>query len=289
MIPSSFDYESPATLQEAIGFLEKYGEEAKILSGGHSLLPMMKLRFASPEYIIDINNIPGLSYIKEEGGLVKMGALVREAEAEHSDLLKKHFPIFADVTKEIADPSVRNRATIGGNLAHGDAANDQPAVMLALRASVVITGSSGSRTVPIDEFFFGFYSTAIQPNEILTEISIPVPPKGTGSAYHKLERKVGDYATAGVAVQLTLDAKGICTAVGIGLTNVNPVPLRAARSEAALLGKAITDETIAQAAKFASEDCNPSTDLRGSEEYKRAMVAVLVKRMVHKAVERAKG
>jgi carbon-monoxide dehydrogenase medium subunit len=287
MIPASFDYETPSTLQDAIGLLEKYGEEAKILSGGHSLIPMMKLRFASPEYIIDINNIPGLDYIKEEAGNIKMGALVREVDVEHSDLLKEHFPIFADVAKQIADPQVRNRATVAGNLAHGDAANDQPAVMLALRASVVITGSAGSRIVPIDEFFFGFYTTAIQPNEILTEIQIPVPPKGTGSAYHKLERKVGDYATAGVGVQLTLDAKGICTAIGIGLTNVNPVPLRAERSEAALLGKPINDETIAEAAKFAAEDCNPSSDLRGSEEYKRAMIAVLIKRMVIKAAERA--
>jgi aerobic carbon-monoxide dehydrogenase medium subunit len=289
MIPSSFEYESPSTLKDAIGLLEKYGDEAKILSGGHSLIPMMKLRFASPEYVIDINNIPGLSYIKEEGGLVKIGALVREVEVEHSDLLKKYFAIFSDVAKQIADPQVRNRATLAGNLAHGDAANDQPAVMLALRASVVITGSSGSRVVPIDKFFFGFYSTAIQANEILTEIQVPVPPKGTGSAYHKLERKVGDYATAGAGVQLTLDNKGICTAIGIGLTNVNPVPLRAARSESALLGKPINDKTVAQAALLASQDCNPSTDLRGSEEYKRAMVAVLVKRMIYKAVERAKG
>ena len=288
MIPSNFDYEAPATLGDAIGLLEKYGEEAKILSGGHSLIPMMKLRFASPERLIDINNIPGLSYIKEEKGTVKIGALIREADVEHSELLKKYFPIFADVTKEIADPQVRNRATIAGNLAHGDAANDQPAVMLALRASIVITGSGGSRIVPIDEFFFGFYSTAIQPNEILTEIQIPIPAKGTGSAYHKLERKVGDYATAGVAVQLTLDAKGVCTAVGIGLTNVNPVPLRAVSSEAALLGKAINNETVSQAGKLAMQACNPSSDLRGSEEYKRAMVAVLVERMVNKAAERAK-
>lgn len=287
MIPSSFEYETPSTLQDAIGLLEKYGDEAKILSGGHSLIPMMKLRFASPEYIIDINNIPGLDYIKEEDGLLKLGALVREADVEHSDLLKKHFPIFADVAKQIADPQVRNRATVAGNLAHGDAANDQPAVMLALRASVVVTGSAGSRIVPIDEFFFGFYTTAIQPNEILTEIQIPAPPNGTGSAYHKLERKVGDYATAGVGVQLTLDGKGICTAIGIGLTNVNPVPLRADRSEAALLGKPINNDTIAEAAKYAAEDCNPSSDLRGSEEYKRAMVAVLVKRMIIKATERA--
>ena len=286
MIAQSFQYESPGTIAEAISLLQKYGDEAKILSGGHSLIPMMKLRFASPGYVIDINNINGLSHIKEEKGVVRIGALTRESEMEHSDLLKKYFPIFGDVTKLIADPQVRNRGTIGGNLAHGDAANDHPASMLALRANVVITGPNGERTVPIDEFFFGFYMTAVQPDEILTEIQIPVPPAGTGSAYHKLERKVGDYATAGVALQLTLDKKGVCTAAGIGLTNVNPVPLRASRSEEALIGKPITDASIAEAAQYASEDCSPSSDLRGSEEYKRAMVAVLVKRMIHKAVER---
>jgi len=287
MIPQSFQYESPGTIADAIALLKKHGDEAKILSGGHSLIPMMKLRFATPEWLIDINGIPGLAYIREEKGLVKIGALSREAEIEHSELLKKHFPIFGDVTKQIADPQVRNRGTIGGNLAHGDAANDHPAVMLALHANIVATGAEGNRSIPIDEFFFGFYSTALQPDEILTEIQIPVPPPGTGSAYHKLERKVGDYATAGVAVQLTVDAKGICQAIGIGLTNVNPTPLRAVRSEQALMGKPLDDENIALAARFASEDCNPSTDLRGSEEYKRAMVAVLVKRMVARALGRA--
>lgn len=288
MIAQSFNYESPGTLKEAISLLNKYGEEAKILSGGHSLIPMMKLRFASPDYLIDINGIPGLSYIKEEEGLVKLGGLTRESEIEHSDLLKKHFPIFADVTKLIADPQVRNRGTIGGNLAHGDAANDHPAVMLSLNATVIATGAEGERSIPIDEFFFGFYQTALQHGEILTEIQIPVPPKGTGNAYHKLERKVGDYATAGCAVQITVDEKGVCTNAGIGLTNVNATPLRAIRSQQALTGKPITDATIAEAAKYASEDCNPSSDLRGSEEYKRHLVAVLVTRMIHKAMERAK-
>jgi len=289
MIAQSFQYESPRTLKEAIELLQKYGDDAKILSGGHSLIPMMKLRFASPEYIIDINGIPGLSYIKEEGGMLKIGALTREAEIEHSDILLKHFPIFADVTKLIADPQVRNMGTIGGNLAHGDAANDHPAVMLALNATVIAAGPDGERAIPIDEFFFGFYQTALQPEEILTEIQIPVSQHGTGSAYHKLERKVGDYATAGVAVHLTLDKNNICTSIGIGLTNVNPTPLRAARSEAVLFGKELTESAIAEAALFASEDCSPSSDLRGSEEYKRAMVAVLVKRMIHKAAERAKA
>jgi aerobic carbon-monoxide dehydrogenase medium subunit len=289
MIPQTFQYESPQTLQEAIALLHQYGDEAKILSGGHSLIPMMKLRFASPEYVIDINGIPGLSHIKEEDGVLKIGALTREAAIEHSELLARHFPIFGDVTKLIADPQVRNMGTIGGNLAHGDAANDHPAVMLALNATIIATGADGERSIPIDEFFYGFYMTALQHGEILTEIQIPVPPAGTGSAYHKMERKVGDYATAGVAVQLTLDADGVCTAAGIGLTNVNPTPLRASRSEAALIGKHLTSEIIAEAAHFASEDCSPSSDLRGSEEYKRHIVAVLVKRMIHKAAERAKA
>ena len=286
MIAASFEYDAPSTLEDAIGLLQQYGEEAKILSGGHSLIPMMKLRFASPERLIDINGIPGLAYIKEDNGVLKIGALTREAQIEHSDLLKAKFPIFGDVTKLIADPQVRNMGTVGGNLAHGDAANDHPAVMLALRATVIATGAGGKRSIPIDEFFFGFYQTALQQGEILTEIQIPVPPKGTGSAYHKLERKVGDYATAGAAVQLTINEKGICTAIGIGLTNVNPTPLRAERSEQLLLNKPLTDENIAAAAQLAAEDCNPSADLRGDEEYKRAMVAVLVKRMIRKAIER---
>lgn len=288
MIPAPFNYEAPSTLDEALALLDKYGDEAKILAGGHSLIPMMKLRFAQPETLIDINNIPGLSYIREDGGYLKIGAMTREADLEHSDIIRARYPIFTDASKLIADPQVRNMGTVGGNIAHGDAANDHPAVMLALRAEVVITGPEGQRTVPIDEFFFGFYMTAVQQGEILTEIRIPIPPKGTGNAYHKLERKVGDYATAGVAVQLTLDANGVCTAVGIGLTNVNPTPLQATRSEEALVGNRLTDDVIAQAAQFASEDCNPSDDLRGSEEYKRHVVGVLVKRMIHKATERAK-
>lgn len=287
MIPAHFTYEAPSSLDEALALLEQHGDEAKILAGGHSLLPMMKLRFAQPETLIDINGIPGLSYIKEEDGFLKIGAMTRESDLEDSSIIKSKYPIFTDASKLIADPQVRNMGTIGGNIAHGDAANDHPAVMLALRAQVEITGKESSRMVPIDEFFFGFYMTACQWNEIVTAIHIPVPSAGSGNAYHKLERKVGDYATAGAAVALAVDGSGTVTYAGIGLTNVNSTPLRAARSEEALLGKKLTDETIAQAAQYASEDCNPSADLRGDEEYKRAMVGVLVKRMIHKAAERA--
>ncbi len=283
MIPAPFDYVAPTTLDEAFELLEKYGDDAKILAGGHSLIPMMKLRFAQPETLIDINNIPGLSYIKEEDGYLKIGAMAREVDLEHSDLIRDKYPIFTDASKLIADPQVRNMGTVGGNIAHGDAANDHPAVMIAMNAEVIISGAGGSRTVPIDEFFYGFYTTAIQANEILTEIRIPIPETTYGNAYHKLERKVGDYATAGVAVQIGVDESGTCTYAGIGLTNVNATPLRASRSEEALLGSKLTDEDVAKAAQYASEDCNPSSDLRGDEDYKRAMVGVLIKRMVHKA------
>ena len=289
MIPAPFDYSSPSTLEEAIALLEKHGDEAKILAGGHSLIPMMKLRFASPEHLIDINNIPGLSYIKKEGSMLKIGAMTREVDLEDSDLVTADYPIFTDASKLIADPQVRNMGTIGGNLAHGDAANDHPAVMIALNAQVEITGPSGVRMVPIDEFFFGYYMTAIQPNEILTEIQIPLTGcEKYGNAYHKLERKVGDYATAGVAVHLEFDAHDVCTYAGIGLTNVNPLPMRARRSEEVLVGKKVTEALVAEAAQYASEDCSPSDDLRGSEEFKRDMVKVLTKRIINKALERVK-
>lgn len=286
MIPASFDYSAPTTIEEALALLKEHGDEAKILAGGHSLIPMMKLRFASPEHLIDINNIPGLSYIKEENGHLKLGAMTRESDLEHSELIQTKYPIFIDASKLIADPQVRNMGTIGGNIAHGDAANDHPAVMMALRATVEIIGQGGSRMVPIDEFFMGFYMTAIQDDEILTAIHIPMHDGKYVGAYHKAERKVGDYATAGVAVQLGIGADGTCNYAGIGLTNVNPVPMRAARSEEVLVGSRLTDDVIAQAAQFASEDCNPTADLRGDEDYKRHLVKVITKRMIKKAISR---
>ena len=286
MIPESFDYFAPSTVKEAIGLLKEHGEDAKILAGGHSLLPMMKLRFASPTHLIDINNIPGLSYIKEEDGHLKIGAMTREAELEHSDLIRDKYPIFIDTTKLIADPQVRNMGTIGGNLAHGDAANDHPAVMMALGASVEITNDEGTRMVSIDEFFHGFYMTAVKEKEILTSIHIPMREGKYAGAYHKIERKVGDYATAGVAVQLQVDNQGVCTYAGVGLTNVNPTPMRVKRAEEILVGSKLTDEIILKASQYASEDCNPSADLRGDEDYKRHLVKVVTGRMIYKAMSR---
>ncbi len=289
MIPEKFGYSAPSSIAEAISLLQQHGDDAKILAGGHSLIPMMKLRFASPTHLVDINNIPGMSYIKEEDGYLKIGAMTREVEVEESALIRSKYPIFSDASKLIADPQVRNFGTLGGNLAHGDAANDHPAVMISLGAELVITGSNGSRSVSIDQFFHGFYTTAIQHGEILTEIKIPVPQGRFGCAYHKAERKVGDYATAGVAVVLQLDSSGNCKKAGIGLTNVNPLPLRASRSEEALIGSALTDGDINKAAQYASEDCNPAADLRGDEEYKRHLVKVITKRIITKAISRAKN
>lgn len=289
MIAENFKYAAPSSLQEAFELLHEYGDDAKILAGGHSLVPMMKLRFASPTHLVDINNIPGLAYIKEEDGYLKIGAMTREHELEESSVITSKYHVFTDASKLIADPQVRNFGTIGGNIAHGDAANDHPAVMLALKAEVQISGQDGDRMVSINDFFHGFYMTAVQHGEILTEIRIPVPSNKFGSAYHKEERKVGDYATAGVAIAVEIDDNGVCTNAGIGLTNVNPLPMKAERSEAVLIGSRLTDEDIATAAKYASEDCSPSEDLRGDEDYKRHLVKVITKRMLNIAIQRAKS
>ena len=289
MIPAPFDYHTPASLDEALALLQEYGFEAKVLTGGQSLIPMMKLRLAEPEHIIDLNGIPGLAYIREEGGYVKIGALTREAELEASALIGAKLPILHDTGKLIADPQVRNLGTLGGNLAHGDPGNDHPATMLALSAQVVAVGPNGQRTIAITDFFVDFYTTALEPEEILTEIQIPLPPPGSGGAYLKLERKVGDYATAGVAAQVTIDATGRCTEAGIGLTNVSFVPIKATDAEAHLRGSALTEEDLDEAARLAAAASRPSSDLRGSEAYKRAMVRVLTKRALHRAIARARG
>lgn len=288
MIAENFAYSAPDSLQEVISLLHEHGDDAKILAGGHSLVPMMKLRFASPTHLIDLRKVPGLNYVKEEDGYLKIGAMTREVDMEESEVVKAKYHIFGDATKLIADPQVRNFGTIGGNLAHGDAANDHPAVMIALGADVEITGNEGARVVSIDDFFYGFYTTAVQHGEVLTEIRVPAATGRYGTAYHKAERKVGDYATAGVAAMIQLDANGHCAKAGIGLTNVNPLPMRASRSEEVLTGSDLSDAIIEQAAQYAAEDCNPTDDLRGDEEYKRHLVGVITKRMIKQAISRAK-
>jgi carbon-monoxide dehydrogenase medium subunit len=287
MIPAAFEYLRPKTIPEAIGFLQQYGDDAKILSGGQSLIPMMKFRLARPAVLIDINRILGLAYIREEDGYLKIGGLTREAELEHSALIHAKYPILADTSRVIADPQIRNLATLAGNLAHGDPANDHPATMLALRAEIVASGLKGERVLPIDSFFVTLFTTQLEHDEIVTEIRIPVPPERSGGAYFKLERKVGDFATAAVAAQLTIDGGGKCHNIGIGLTNVGATPVRAARAEEFLRGKSLDVANITQAAQLASEEAQPSSDLRGPEGYKRGLVKELTRRALTRAYERA--
>jgi len=286
MIPPAFEYLRPKTIPEAIAFLQQYGEDAKILSGGQSLIPMMKLRIARPAYLVDINRISGLSYIKEDGGFLKIGGLTREAELESSPLVQSKYPILLDTAHVIADPQVRNLATVGGNLAHGDPANDHPATMLALGAQIVATGSGGERIIPIEEFFLSLFSTALQPGEILTEIRVPVSTARSGGAYFKLERKVGDFATAAVAAQVTMDANGTVQKVGIALTNDGPTPIKAKKAEDFLRGKKLDEANIQQAGQLAADEAQPSSDLRGPAEYKKGLVKELAKRALSRAAER---
>jgi aerobic carbon-monoxide dehydrogenase medium subunit len=289
MIPPHFTYLAPTTLHEALTLLRHYASEAKLLSGGQSLIPLMKLRLATPAYLIDINRIPGLDYLHERDGVLRIGALTREADIEHSELMRAKYPIVRDTARVIGDPLVRNLATIGGNLAHADPANDHPATLLALGAEIVATGLNGERTVPAAEFFTDFFTTALHADEILTEIRIPTPAAGSGGAYVKLERKVGDFAIVGVAAQVTIEATGLCVRAGIGLTNVGPTPLQAHQAEAFLQSKRLDQHSIAQAAQLAAEAAKPEADLRGSIEYKRDMVRVLTTRALTRALERASG
>jgi len=287
MIPPAFEYLRPKTVPEAVAMLQQHGDDAKILSGGQSLIPMMKLRLARPSHLIDITRVNGLSYIKEEGGFLKIGGLTREADLEASDLIRKKYPLLLDTATVIADPQVRNMATVGGNLAHGDPANDHPATMMALRAQVVATGAKGARVIAIDDFFVTLFTTALQHDEILTEIRVPVPPPKSSGAYFKLERKVGDFATAATAVQLTLDDKGAVQQIGIGLTNAGPTPIRAKAAEDALRGKKPDAALINQASQLAMDSADPSADLRGPAEYKKGLIKELTKRALTRALERA--
>ncbi|MBI2073173.1 MAG: xanthine dehydrogenase family protein subunit M [Gemmatimonadetes bacterium] len=289
MIPAAFDYHAPESLSDALALLDQHGEDAKVLAGGMSLLPMLKIRLAQVGHLVDIGRIPGLEYAKEEGGFLKIGAATKEAALERSDLIRSKYPILLDTAAVIADPLVRNRATVGGNLAHGDPANDHPATMLALGASVVVRGPKGERAIPVDQFFRGLFTTALASNEILTEIRIPVPPARSGGAYLKLERKVGDFATAGAAAQVTLGAGGAIEKAGIGLTNAGPTPIKAVEAEKFLAGKRPDDQTLQEAGRLAARAASPSPDRRGAADYKREMARVLTVRALKAAIRRAGG
>jgi len=287
MIPAPFDYHRPGTLEEAIGLLSRYGAEAKVLSGGMSLLPAMKLRLSSFGHLVDIGRIAGLEYIKEESGTLRIGAGTRQCALERSEIIQSRYGVLADAVPLIADPLVRNRATIGGNVANGDPANDCPAIVIALGAELVARGSNGERTISANRFYKDLFATALAADEILTEIRIPQPPPRSGGAYRKLKRKTGDYAAAAVAVHVTLDAKGAVQRAGIALTNAGPTPIEALQASRFLEGKMLDQKTIAEASRLAAQAGAPSADQRGSVEYKREMARVLAARALRAALERA--
>lgn len=288
MIPPAFDYAEPKSLNEAISLLGQ-NPEAKVLAGGHSLLPAMKFRLATPAMLIDLNKISGLEYIREEDGWLKLGALTREGHIDKSPIVKEKYPLLADTARMIADPIVRNMGTVGGNLAHADPANDHPATMLAYGAQVVAHGSRGQRVIPIAEFFVGPFTTSLEHDEILTEVRIPARKAGDGGSYLKIERKVGDYATAAVAVQLNIGADGTCTSAGIGLTNLGLTPIKCTAAEAAVVGNVLDEALIKQAAQLAADAAEPSDDQRGTADYKRALTKTLTVRALKMALERAKA
>ncbi len=286
MIPREFDYHAPKTLPDALGLLAQFGDEAKLLAGGHSLLPMMKLRFAQPGHLIDLGKIAELKGIREEAGTLRIGAMTTENELIWSKLIQDKCPLLVEGARLISDPQVRYKGTIGGDIAHGDPGNDHPALMIVLGASFVLRGGSGERVVPADGFFLGSYSTLMEPGEIMTEVRIPVPAPGTGYAYAKLKRKVGDYATAAAAVTLRMKGETV-EAVAIALTNVAASVLRASAAEASLCGKTLNDASIAEAARLAMSICDPAADQRGDAEYKTAMAGEMTQRALRSARARA--
>jgi carbon-monoxide dehydrogenase medium subunit len=288
MYPSRFDYVAPASLDEALAILAERGDEAKVLAGGQSLVPLIKLRFASPGLVVDLNRIPALSYIDETLDGLQVGALTRHNHLVDSDVLSARYPAMAAAAPLISDPLVRNRGTIGGSLAHADPAGDWGSVMLALGAQIVARSSAGERVIAIGEFFRGTFTTALEPTEIVTEVRVPAPPLRSGGTYLKLERKVGDFATVGVAVQVQLD-DGVVGRAGIALTAVGSQNVEAEEAEAALVGAEPSPAAFAEAARLAAQAADPSPDLRGSAEYKRHVVEVYVKRGLAHAVGSARA
>ncbi len=288
MRPRSFEYLRPSSVKEAIGFLKDYGEEARVLAGGQSLIPIMKLRLASPHVLIDIGRIPGLSFIREEGDVLRIGAMTRHRDLEQTSLVRNRYTLLADAAHSLGDPQVRNLGTIGGSVAHADPASDWGAALLAFDTKLVVTGPKGSRTLSIVDFFREPFVTALEPTEVLTEIRIPKTAAGSGGAYLKLKRKTGDFATVAVAAQVELDGRGAIAKARIGLAAMGPTPLRARRAEEHLIGRMPSLATLAEGAKLAAEGARPTRDLRGGVEHKRAMVEVYTRRALEKAVERAR-
>jgi carbon-monoxide dehydrogenase medium subunit len=287
--PTDFEYFAPRTVGEALDLLRRHGDEAKILAGGQSLIPMMKLRIANPRYLIDLNHISSLTGFQDSGDRLLIGALCRHAEIAESPLVKSRLPIMTDAAHLTADIQVRNRGTLAGSLAHADPAGDWPTALLALDAEVEVTGTSGVRTVPVNDFLVDAYTTQLEPSELVTRISVPFGRTGSGGAYVKFEKRAGDFAVASAGVQLELDEGGRCSRVAVSLGAVGPRPVRASHAEKLLESKTISPDLLGEAEALVRGAADPFEDTRGSVEYKRHLAGVLFRRAFAVAVDRARG
>jgi carbon-monoxide dehydrogenase medium subunit len=286
MITTEFEYLAPSTLDEAISLLARYGEDAKLLAGGHSLIPIMKLRLAQPKYLIDIGGLPGLSEIREGSDAISVGSLVTHHAVETSDLLRSKLPLLPETAAQVADVQVRNRGTIGGSLVHADPAADLPATALALGAELRVAGPNGQRTIKADDFFVGLLATAIAPDEILTEVRFPALPAKTGTAYVKVPNKASHYAIVGLAAVVMLGNDGRCQQARIGLTGVTHVPRRAEAAENALVGKTLDDGGISAAAELAADGIKALSDIHASAEFRLHLTKVITGRALKLAASR---
>ncbi len=289
MYPAAFEYHAPTSVRDALGLLGRLGDDAKLLAGGHSLIPMMKLRLAQPKHVIDLRKVPGLTGIKEDGGTIVIGGMTTHWQMESSPVLKSKCPILAETAAMIGDPAVRNLGTIGGSLAHADPAADQPATVLALGVEFVCEGPKGRRTVKVDDWFKGLMSTAVGEDEILVEMRVPAWPAGSGGAYLKFPHPASRFAVVGVAAMVTLDKEGRCTKASVGITGAGTKAIRAKGVEAGLVGKKLDVATIEAAAQKAAEGVDVQADLQGSVEYKSHLCRVFAKRAITEAVKRAGG
>jgi len=286
--PAAFEYFAPRTVGEALELLTRHGDDAKILAGGQSLMPMMKLRIASPRYLIDVNRIDGLSGLRREGDRLVIGALCRHAEILASPVVREHLPIMFDAASQTADVQVRNRGTLAGSIAHADPAGDWPAALMALDTIVTIAGHGGARSLPLADFIVDAYTTELGPGEMITGLSVAIPPRPSAGAYNKFEKRAGDFAVASVGVQLTDAGRAGFQGVAISLGAVGPKPIRVPAAEARLTGKALTLDLVSAATSLVRDAAEPFADTRGSEEYKRHLVGVLFERTVSIALDRAR-
>lgn len=287
MYPGSFEYVRASSLEEAVALLAQHGDEARPLAGGQSLIPLMKLRLANPAVLVDLNPVPGLDYVRRDDGWLEIGALARHADVEGSAVVRSQLPIVHDAVTLVGDVQVRNLGTVAGAMAEADPGGDWGPVVLALGGQVVCVGPQSSRTVEISDFFTDFYETALSPGELIKEVRLRVPPVGSGGAYLKLERRSGDFAVVGVAVQLTIGSSGVCEEIGIGLAGVGPTPVKPTAAEAVLRGSTLSDAAVDAAVRCLDAAIDPASDVRAPAEYRREMAGVFFRRALAKARARA--